>query len=100
MEEVCGRRTGSRAASGWQRVAMSGDPARPAAGLDGRAPRIALRSLALPARRCGARAVHAEAACGSYGVPSRSMAQATMRRRSATERSARAWPWPRPRRAS
>ena len=33
--------------------------------------------------------------CGSKRVPARSIAQATLSRRSATERSARACPWPR-----
>ena len=92
---------GERAACGCGFGECAGrPPRREAAGLDGRVPRIALRSLSLPARRCGARAVHAAAACGSYGVPSRSMAQATLSSRSATERSERAWPWPRPRSAS
>ena len=62
--------------------------ARRPPGLDVRVPRIALRSLALP-WRCGARAVQTVAAGGSYSVPSRSAAQATISRRSATERSAR-----------
>ena len=40
-------------------------------------------------------AVTFPARCGSKQVPSRSMAQATLSRRSATERSERACPWPR-----
>ena len=51
-------------------------------------------------RRRGDWPAHARAACGSNSVPSRSMAQATLRRRSATERRERAWPWPRRRSAS
>ena len=97
------RRREAHAAGGGQRFSRcfrTVPPDPQAARGDGRAPRIALRSLALPARRCGARAVQPVAACGSNNVRSRSMAQATLSRRSATERRARAWPWPRPRRAS
>ena len=42
-----------------------------------------------------AQAAPIPARCGSNRTPSRSIAQATFSSRSATERRARAWPWPR-----
>ena len=79
----------------WQVAVFDPRPARA-----GRA-RVAHRATVatLPARRCATRAVHAGACCGSNTVPLRSIVQATNSRRSATERSARWWPWPRARSA-
>ena len=82
---------GTRWSGGW------GDPHHARAGR-ARAPHRA-STATRPPRRCGARAVHARAWCGSNTVPSRSIAQATYSRRSATVRSARWWPWPRSRSA-